>query len=426
MRVRRPNFALGSIPVFLLAAWSAGPALGKVLINEIYYEPPDETRLEEFIELFNSGDGPADISGWYFSEGISYTFPADTVLGPGEYLVVAESPEKLTAAFGLERVLGPFEGHLSNDGERVVLRNGAGQKADEVDYQVGFPWPSDSAGRGSSLELVNPLLDGDLGGSWRASTASRRLPPERVALVSQRDGWRYRKGTSEASDPPSAWRGVGFAEDDSWQNGQAPIGYADNDDATVLDDMQGNYSSVFLRHEFQIESAGAIPPALLLRLYVDDGCVVWLNGVEVARRNISSGEKAFNALSYNHEAKWEELSLPNAVQHLVPGRNLLAVHAFNVSLAGDDFSFDAELVIPSRFELPPAPTPGEQNSPGARMLHRRSVRWLTSPVSRPRGRRSPSPRRSPIPMAWPRSRSSTRWCRRAASSPRFSPWSRRS
>ena len=66
-------------------------------------------------------------------------------------------------------------------------------------------------------------------------------------------------------------------------SGKAGFGYGDDDDATVIPDMQGRYACVFFRHRF---SMAEIPASLVLMMRVDDGCVVWLNGHEVARLHV--------------------------------------------------------------------------------------------------------------------------------------------
>jgi hypothetical protein len=352
-------------PFLLVSSLSFSWALraGDVVINEIHYDPPEKTRREEFIELFNSGGAAVDLSGWYFSAGIAYTFPPGTVIGPGEHLVIAEDPESITRSFGLSKVLGPYSGFLSASGERIELRNAAGGKEDEVDYKVGFPWPVGSAGRGSSMELIHPFLDNDLGGSWRASGSLRTLPEERRCYFPQEDTvWRYRKGTSEASDPPWAWRSEDFVEDDTWLTGQTSIGFGDDDDNTLIDDMVGNYTSIYLRRFFTVPEDEPLPPLLKLRLFVDDGCILWVNGIEIHRFRMTAGDKAYNDIARSGEARWEEFEIANPAAFLRPGRNILAIHAFNASLSSNDFSIDAQLCIPARSELPPAPTPGEENS----------------------------------------------------------------
>ena len=138
-----------------------------VVINEIHYDTMDNTQRAEFVELFNAGSEPVDVSGWQFSDGIEYTIPGGTIMPPHGCLVVGEDPATLLADFGVA-ALGPFQGGLSNDGERIALENAQGDLIDEVEYGVGYPWPVASLGEGSSLELILPSLDDDLGGSWRA------------------------------------------------------------------------------------------------------------------------------------------------------------------------------------------------------------------------------------------------------------------
>jgi len=159
-------------------------AVSPVVINEIHYDPDVKTQLIEFVELHNTGTLAVDIGGWYFSAGMAYEFPPGTILPADGYLVVAEdpypaaTPTTITAKYGVagNLVYGPFVGKLSNDGERITLRDSNREKIDEVDYQLGFPWPTvgdpvpnTQPGKGHSMQLVNPLIDNDLGGSWRSA-----------------------------------------------------------------------------------------------------------------------------------------------------------------------------------------------------------------------------------------------------------------
>jgi len=141
--------------------------VSQVVINEIHYHPDNNKEAVEFIELYNPSNGPVDISGWYFSE-LTYVFPAATRIAAEDYIVVCENPNALQMKFGVLS-LGPFEGKLSNEGERIVLYNAAGQTIDEVDYDSDFPWPIAANGEGASMELLNLSLDNDLAGSWRSS-----------------------------------------------------------------------------------------------------------------------------------------------------------------------------------------------------------------------------------------------------------------
>ena len=140
----------------------------QVVINEIHYDPPDKTEHTEFVELYNAGGFAVALGGWKVEGGIGFEFPGTARLEAGAYLVVAEDPLALQNRFGVS-ALGPFTGRLSNEGDTVRLVDGSGGIVNEVDYGVGFPWPTAAAGEGSSLELIDPRLDNSLGGSWRAS-----------------------------------------------------------------------------------------------------------------------------------------------------------------------------------------------------------------------------------------------------------------
>src|SRR6267154_1164873 len=69
------------------ASYSRGFAC--VVINEIMYHPASGNVLESYVELRNLDNVTTNISGWHFTKGIEFTFPTNTTLGAGAYLVVA-------------------------------------------------------------------------------------------------------------------------------------------------------------------------------------------------------------------------------------------------------------------------------------------------------------------------------------------------
>ena len=155
-----------------ILGWAlCAPLSASVVINELHPSPDVKQQPVEFVELFNTGPDPVELSGWRFDDGIFFTFPAGTRMEPGQFLVVAGDPAAVAAKFRVNGVLGPWIGRLSGDGEQLRLRNAAGQVEDEVDYGSGFPWPTVGESPGYSMELIHPGLDNDLGGHWRSSIA---------------------------------------------------------------------------------------------------------------------------------------------------------------------------------------------------------------------------------------------------------------
>ncbi len=344
----------------LVAGWGLAwaPLHGAVVINEIHYDPDVKTEWVEFVELYNSDPEPVDLSGWQLAKAVEFTFPAGTEIAPGGYLVAARDPDAVRAKFGVT-ALGPWVGRLDNQGETLVLRDAAGQKVDEVDYRLGFPWPIVGDPPGYSIELINPALDNGLGGNWRPSVVGSVAPTQDL-LIRRGTEWRYHKGLTPPSDPATAWRDRTF-DDADWAAGKLPIGYGENFMVTSLADMRGNYTSVFLRKTFTVDDPAAVG-SLLLRLMYDDGCKVWINGVHVLDQNIASGEVPYTGTANHAIENKDYLEFPlNNPTYLRAGENVIAIQGHNASISGSsDFFLDVELLAttgPSGH----GPTPGGRN-----------------------------------------------------------------
>ncbi len=200
------------------------PVRADVVIDEIMYHPATENTAEEYIELYNSGAAPVDLSGWKFTSGVRYTVPAGTAIGAGAYLVVTANPATFHAKYpavgnyiassGWQTVVvglaQPNGGILSNSADHIVLVNAAGaamndvRYADDGDWGVlrkdyfsdvnhrGWNWDSAADGgqngtpmgsvgtdpfaKSKSLELVNPLFSNSSGQNWAPSTVVNGTP----------------------------------------------------------------------------------------------------------------------------------------------------------------------------------------------------------------------------------------------------------
>ncbi len=172
-------------------------------------------------------------------------------------------------------------------------------------------------------------------------------PADETDLVAAGETVKYFKGTSE---PPASWKDVAF-NDGGWLSGPTGIGYGDNDDATVLNDMMANptggitgYSTVYLRKVFNVANPATIDQ-LQYRIDFDDGYVAYLNGTEIARANVT-GSPLFNSVaSASREAGIQDSVDVTAFKNLLqPGNNVLAVVGLNATIDSSDFSLIPELV----------------------------------------------------------------------------------
>lgn len=140
--------------------------LRRVAINEFHSDPEPSYEAVEFLELFNGGTEPVELSGWRISGGVDWTFPAQTIVEAGAYVVVAQDPALLKTKYGA-RAFGPWRGALDADGETITVHSSEGELVDRVSYSLGYPWPTVGIEGGPSAQLLNERFDNDLGGHWR-------------------------------------------------------------------------------------------------------------------------------------------------------------------------------------------------------------------------------------------------------------------
>ncbi len=190
-------------------------------------------------------------------------------------------------------------------------------------------------------------------GNLRMQSLERDLiedfqPFEQEALIVPGDEWRYRKGTRAVS---SRWRTLEY-DDSGWELGPSGIGYGDDDDATVLDDMRQTddnpgYVSVFMRKEFTVNDLDTFDE-VALDIFYDDGFVAYINGTEVARANMREQFPRYDDLASATVDDYPERfqgSVGNVSELLLPGTNLLAIQLHNTSPTSSDASMIPTLYV---------------------------------------------------------------------------------
>ncbi len=162
-------------------------------------------------------------------------------------------------------------------------------------------------------------------------------------LIPQNSTWKYRKGTSEASNPVGDWRKITF-NDSTWSSGAMPFYYGETfSSGTTLNDMRTNYLTVFLRKTIQVQNPADYDP-MTLRTLVDDGYIVWINAHEIARFNVPAGEPAYNtAATASIEQTWVTNIISGIAPYLVAGTNVVAVQLFNQALTSSDIVLNLQL-----------------------------------------------------------------------------------
>jgi hypothetical protein len=174
------------------------------------------------------------------------------------------------------------------------------------------------------------------------------LRPVRIrvddALVSSGAVWKY---LDNGTDQGTAWRGTNF-NDGAWPSGPAQLGYGDGDEATVLSygsDPNNKRITCYFRRAFTVADPSRYAE-VVLGLLRDDGAVVYLNGQEILRSNMTNGPLNYRTLALTAvgdaaEDTFYETNLPPSL--LRAGANLLAVEVHQVNAQSSDVSFDLYL-----------------------------------------------------------------------------------
>jgi hypothetical protein len=159
-----------------------------VVINEIFYHPANTNVLETWFELFNAGTNTVNLSGARVTKGVAFNFPTNTMLAPGDYLVVAShGPTFASLHSGVTNFVAGWTGQLSRDGETIQVEDAAGNTIAQVNYapegdwavrrigavdglgKQGWEWFAEHDGLGKSLELVNLAMPNGNGQNWSSS-----------------------------------------------------------------------------------------------------------------------------------------------------------------------------------------------------------------------------------------------------------------
>lgn len=309
-----------------------------VVINEILYNPT--TAGDEFVELRNRSTTTAfDLTGWRVN-GLGYTFPA-TILEPGGYLTIKN-----------------FPGKLDQDGETLTLYrpDGSGSElvVDKVRYENVAPWPTTLAG--SSLQLMDNEQDNRRAALWSASNG---VPPSGGTLFDWGSSWKYRQGVNLDG---TGWQTYGY--DEAGWSTPAPGAFG-VEIATLPHPIQTPLTMGNLTYYFRktIDFTGDAGASLLMTNMVDDGMVVYVDGVEVYRVRIPDGTPTYTTpatSTVNNATEEGPFVIP---LYLQLGSHVIAVEVHQINTGSSDLVFDMK-VETDYSHLADQATPGVVNNVG--------------------------------------------------------------
>ena len=172
-----------------------------------------------------------------------------------------------------------------------------------------------------------------------------------MTLFSKGDSWNY---YDQGSLDGENWTADNY-DATSWGEGNAPLGYYTSDSNngrgynTFLDfgsDTNNKRPTYYFRKEFIISNTLTENDIVSLDYTVDDGMIIYINGVEASRYLMNSGDITYNSFSStyaNNNPDSGKITLP--ISLFKKGRNVIAVEVHNNNGNSSDIYFDASLSL---------------------------------------------------------------------------------
>jgi hypothetical protein len=160
-----------------------------------------------------------------------------------------------------------------------------------------------------------------------------------VSLSATGSVWRYTVPTNAITD----WTQRTF-NDSAWPTGPGQLGYGDGDEATVIGAAADLITAAYFRRTLVITNAESLS-SIDFSLLRDDGAIVYLNGNEILRSNMPTGEVSITTLASSN------ISSPTENDYNVftvspvtfaEGANVLAVEIHQSSANFTDLGFDLQ------------------------------------------------------------------------------------
>jgi len=202
-----------------------------------------------------------------------------------------------------------------------------------IDASIALQWFSNQPFTLEPAELPGFRFEG-----WEIQQAE----PENILFFDMGSKWKY---WDLYGLPADNWNNESY-DDSSWKEGQAQLGYGDRfpDVKTLLGyggDPNNKYTAAYFRKVITINDLNA-KKNFKVKIYVDDGACVYVNGNEIGRYNLPDGPLNYNTLAptYNN-GDYVDFDVP--FEFLKEGTNLIAVEVHQNMPTSSDLVFDMSL-----------------------------------------------------------------------------------
>lgn len=282
---------------------------------------------EDFVELYNPGNSPVDLGGFYLSENpggevAQFAIPALTFVDGGGFLVLDFA--------------------MSSDSRHVALYTDQLEEIDLVAFtsqveDTSYVRLPDGSGNISVAILPTP---GQSNGSSEGTITTTDF-----SLITLDGTWSY---DDSGTDLGAGWRAVAF-DDSAWATGGGLIGFETGSlpapgivtELTDPDDNDPFIPTYYFRTEFTFTGDPALSE-LFIQTVIDDGVVIYLNGQPLYRQGIAENPTYNTFADFSGDATLQGPFMVPAGA-LVSGTNVLAAELHQTNSGSSDFVFGMSL-----------------------------------------------------------------------------------
>ena len=183
-----------------------------------------------------------------------------------------------------------------------------------------------------SATITATTVDGGFTSTCAVSCTSPAI------IVGTGNSWKY---LDNGSDQGMAWKAPGF-NDVTWATGASPLGYGAITNITFgTGNLTPSKITYYLRKNFNYTLTGN-ETAYQIRVMIDDGCIIYFNGIEVYRNRLSDPVN-YLTLAGNEAAEGTYYMATLPLSAVLNGQNIIAVEAHNTSTSSSDLGFDLNL-----------------------------------------------------------------------------------
>lgn len=326
-----PTFGAANLPA--ATGVSSGLTINEWLAGSAFSSAGD------FVELYNADAMPVALAGLLISDASG--FAERHIIGDLSF--IAGHGHSLFQADGSGHLGADHLGFkLGADFGLISLKDPNGTVLDTVVY--GSQRTDVSQGRspdGSStvLSFAEPTPGGPNPGG---SAGNCTLAVETVPLLPLDATWRYNQ---TANLDGVAWKTAAY-NDSAWPSGKGLLAHEDCNCLPapgIGTQLALGRSTYYFRTHFVVTNNVA-NYALNMTTVVDDGAIIYLNGIEILRVGMSAAAGSYAEFSSRNvsDATAEFFTLPKTVA-LLQGTNTLAVELHQTSLGSSDVTWGASL-----------------------------------------------------------------------------------